>query len=1013
MKRVINTLILFAASFFVNEICAQVMPAPYNSNTKISYIRTWDAVAPITNTDSLLTRSYTDVRQTTIYFDGLGRPLQTVVKKGSLVTGDTARDLVSPVIYDEFSREQYKFLPFAANNTGSNTSMSDGFFKLNPFQQDSTFNKGMFSDESWFYSKSVFEASALNRATENFAPGNSWVGTSTEAIDSNRRSLKIKAWVNTVADSVRIWNVTNVNDSFGTCSSSGIYEAGELFKSVTVDEHYKQVIEFKDKDGLVILRKVQLTATADTGTGKNHVGWLCTYYIYDDLHQLRCVVQPKAVEAINYTSWALSDATILNELCFRYGYDSKGRMTVKKVPGAGIVYLIYDGRGRIVMTQDSLLRAAHKWLYTKYDGLNRPDTTGLITDGSYYNDPAHHRVLADASTDYPNAGSYSSNNEILTQTFYDNYNWRSTEGNPLSSSRDNTYDSYLQTPSNSTWPYQQDATVQTARLTGMMTGTKIKIVGTSSTYLYSISFYDEKARAIQVQSTNVSSETDIITTQYDWCGQPALTITKNGKGGANSQTTVAVRRPGYDYLFRIDNVEVKISNSKINGGTMPGWTKLGQYYYNALGEVRKKTYNGDSLEKLSFDYNIRGWLLGVNRDYVKDTTSASNWFGFDLGYDKTSFTVNGSSKSYSGAQYNGNIEGMLWKSTGDDRLRKYDFTYDAVNRLIGADFNQLTNNSFGKSAGIDYSVNNLSYDANGNILRMDQKGWKLEGSITIDSLLYTYTTNTNKLLNVLDYKNDTATRLGDFRSSKTYIDILGTKTTAATDYLYDANGNLTIDKNKDITSIQYNYLGLPDSIMVKGKGTIKYMYDATGTKLKKIVVDSTASLKKSTTLYLISNYVNDTLQFIVTEEGRARAKDSTLIVYDYFIKDHLGNVRLVLTNQKDTAFYPAATMEVGLAGTEEALYDNLATTRAHPPRDYPRDTSYSNPNSFVAQVTKNASKLGPGKLLKVMAGDKFNVRVSSWWQGTIVSGSVVSSLDELIILMAGGVAYLVIIWLIS
>jgi hypothetical protein len=70
---------------------------------------------------------------------------------------------------------------------------------------------------------------------------------------------------------------------------------------------------------------------------------------------------------------------------------------------------------------------------------------------------------------------------------------------------------------------------------------------------------------------------------------------------------------------------------------------------------------------------------------------------------------------------------------------------------------------------------------------MNQSGWKLGGSITIDSLLYTYISNTNRLLNVIDRKNDTTTKLGDFRSSTRYMQSLGNnKTTSATDYTYDA-----------------------------------------------------------------------------------------------------------------------------------------------------------------------------------------------------------------------------------
>jgi hypothetical protein len=196
---------------------------------------------------------------------------------------------------------------------------------------------------------------------------------------------------------------------------------------------------------------------------------------------------------------------------------------------------------------------------------------------------------------------------------------------------------------------------------------------------------------------------------------------------------------------------------------MSSWVTLTEMSYDALGQLTKKKLG--TLDSLSYDYNIRGWLLGANRTYAKDTTSTANYFGFDLGYDKTSFQINGTSKSYNAAQYNGNIGGMLWKSTGDNQVRKYDFTYDAVNRLTDATFTQHNNNAFNTSAGIDFSAHNFSYDANGNLLSMIQRGWKAVNSVTIDSLQYNYYSNSNRLQNVIDAVNDTATRLGDFRSS--------------------------------------------------------------------------------------------------------------------------------------------------------------------------------------------------------------------------------------------------------
>jgi hypothetical protein len=151
--------------------------------------------------------------------------------------------------------------------------------------------------------------------------------------------------------------------------------------------------------------------------------------------------------------------------------------------------------------------------------------------------------------------------------------------------------------------------------------------------------------------------------------------------------------------------------------------------------------------------------------------------------------------------------------------------------------------------------------------------------------------------------------LGDFRSSQTYMDALGTKTSAAIDYTYDNNGNLLKDRNKDIgnaatSGISYNHLNLPYRIWIPGKGTITYIYDATGNKLEKRTYDS--SISKATRTTYLGGYVyqNDTLQFFGHEEGRIRKKPDNSFVYDYFIKDHLGNTRMVLTEEYEQNTYP-------------------------------------------------------------------------------------------------------------
>lgn len=155
----------------------QVLPRSYSPDSLVNFIRTWDAVRPVSNAaDFTVSTSVQTARMTTQYVDGLGRPLQTVLKQGSLLTGGTAADLVTAQVYDPYGRERYQYLPFVANTTGGNASLNDGLFKLNPFQQDSAFSKVQYPGETWFYGQTNFENSPLSRPLEVFAPGNSWVG---------------------------------------------------------------------------------------------------------------------------------------------------------------------------------------------------------------------------------------------------------------------------------------------------------------------------------------------------------------------------------------------------------------------------------------------------------------------------------------------------------------------------------------------------------------------------------------------------------------------------------------------------------------------------------------------------------------------------------------------------------------------------------------------------------------------------------------------------------------------
>jgi len=209
--------------------------------------------------------------------------------------------------------------------------------------------------------------------------------------------------------------------------------------------------------------------------------------------------------------------------------------------------------------------------------------------------------------------------------------------------------------------------------------------------------------------------------------------------------------------------------------------------------------------------------------------------------------------------------------------------------------------------------------------------------------------------------------------------------------------------------ISYNYLDLLDTIHVFGKGNIFYWYDASSNKLKKVVSDSSFSpVKRTTTLYLRSLlYMNDTLQTLSHEEGRVRLNmTGNSFVYDYFMKDHLGNTRMLPTEEQQTDAYSNVGLEDATIATERLYYGGLDSGRVNKSTvpGYPTDT-YTSPNNYIQQLNGNGYKIGANIVLKVMAGDTINIRANSWYrQNGAAPGTPNSPLSSLVASLAGGVA---------
>ncbi|MBD0405337.1 RHS repeat-associated core domain-containing protein [Flammeovirga sp. EKP202] len=636
----------------------------------------------------------------------------------------------------------------------------------------------------------------------------------------------------------------------------------------TYDEHGYLTIEGKNKKGQIIIKKVQNGIDEATGL----VTYYDTYYSYDIYGNLVLVIPPLAVEKIG-NSTTISD-DILNNLCYQYKYDEQNRMIAKRIPGKEWEYMVYDQWDRLVLTQDYNLRKNQEWLFTKYDALNRPVVTGKKTITGTL---ATIRSEVANNTNRYGTNSYPSISgaTVFSETFYDNYDWLAP-GYTFSLPQDIFVADEargIEVPS------QFKTSDGKTTIRGQITGSKVRVLDTDD-FLTTVTYYDDKYRVTQTITESLDGGKDILTTQYNFVGEVVKTYLQH-----ESYVDITVLEENeYDHVGRLMKVYQQLNDDPRR--------LVVENTYNELGElISKKNGTEQQLLLHEYKYNIRGWLLSLNDS--EEGISQSRPFSFDLAYDAA-------------GQYNGNIGSQSWQSFRDPNLmRTYDYSYDPLNRLKKAKYqtyNQITksiedDNFYSVGVDMQGNGNGIEYDANGNILRLQRNG--LQNKIgdgnnygVIDQLTYNYSTNSNQLLSVTDGANT----IGDnFKEDHSFYD--GNKSN--NDYAYDLNGNLRSDLNKNIESIEYNHLNLPVKVTVEG-GTVKYIYDAAGIKLRKI---ATIGDKTKTTDYIGGFVYEDSiLQFMHTADGRALAEGSGIVshseglefVHEYHYKDHLGNLRVAV-----------------------------------------------------------------------------------------------------------------------
>ncbi|MDP2722137.1 MAG: DUF6443 domain-containing protein [Bacteroidales bacterium] len=810
-------------------------------------------------------------KESITYFDGLGREMQQTMVKASAY----GNDVVIPILYDNLGRRKKEYLPYTISQGGDNGA---GGYRPEPESEIATFYSSYFNEDdgAFPFSDKQFDGSPLNRVLRQSNPGFDWRLDEIHAQEFQYKS-------NTTNDDVYKFGVTQSNQ----LAKQGHYDANMLYKNVFIDEDQHTTIEYKDKQGRVVSKVVQ------NGTEK-----LITNYVYDDLGLLRFVLPPEAVSLVvpGSTTWNY-DLNIywIQQFCFYYQYDERNRMAIKKLPGAAPIYMVYNSRDQLVLTQDGVLRQNNDWLFTKYDVFNRPIITGKYHHSTLVSQEAMQGVVSspgyplyetyNVSMDYDNTGytnlafpRLTGSDEILTLTYYDNYDALALEVNPIE---------YAFKPTDLPFYFLENGTHAT-RTKGLTTITKTKVLLHNELYvaddwLLSVTYYDKYYHAIQSITDNHVGGQTTLSSQINFTGQVEKTKETIDVGW---ETNTIRQHLTYNHAGQLIETWHQINNQDS--------ILLSKQKYNEMAQLTRNQLHGNRngfLQQVVYKYNIRGWLTDINNIAHPE----NDLFSMKLDYNSLQ----------SGALYNGNIARMTWQSDHFPTAKQYDFTYDGANRLLTSTF---------ADAG-KYNTQ-YSYDKNGNIKTLNRMG-QLGGSGSfdfIDNLTYAYTGNQLKYVNDqpgVNYSDNGFTDNGSFLTTN--------------EYFYDLNGNLTKDMNKQIDHIDYNHLNLPQHIAM-GPGafnTIDYLYTAGGVKLQKSIAGS--GDRSALTDYLGSIvYTSEKTVYILTPEGRALRNDQGNFDYEYFLKDHLGNTR-VSFNQKGTILQDNSYYPFGMDMGESLTYiDNTA-----------------------------------------------------------------------------------------
>ena len=615
------------------------------------------------------------------YYDGLGRPYQTVECK---ITPFQTH-LITLQEYDAANRKTYTWLPV---ESATSTYMPSASVKAQAVAD---------YGDTHPYTKTEYEASPLNKIVNQYGAGEDW----------NNHPVHIEYMTNTTSSPLNCLNYM-VNDNGTLVSSNQYYAAGQLYVTKSTDEDNNVEYTFTDKSGHTILtRQISGSQILDT------------YYVYDGLDNLRYVLQPMYQTNAN-----------LNMYAFQYKYMGRQLCIEKKMPGAEAIKYVYDKLDRLIFSQDGNQRLQNEWTFYLYDRLNRLTIQGICMEIDRLNlipDVVVTCYRETSNTGLGGSGYYSTFipidkvKEIHIVNYYDDYKFCSLTG-------------FSGVPHFS----------MGSNAKGYLTGNVVTILEDGKK-LYSANYYDVKGRMTKKVSSNHMNEYEVDNITYSFTDKPltashthtAINATElytyvydhaerlqevRHKLNENSEVKLAINT--YDKLGRLKTkthhgtsghkltYEYNIRNwlTQISGRLF----EQNLYYNTGSGS---QCYNGNigSMTWKSGEDGIRGYK------FTYDNMSRMRNAIYGEGTSITPPTGKNFSENVIGYDYNGNITGLqrYGKVSGSTygKIDDLSITYvgNQLNNVTDAATDPLYNGAFNFVDGNKTSIQEYKYDSNGNL----------------------------------------------------------------------------------------------------------------------------------------------------------------------------------------------------------------------------------------------------------------------------------------------------------